>query len=347
MIMLIYPDFAVENDLNILTSIVCHNETKGCSWKGNYVSYRDHFQVWTFENLQCDYCSKFITNRLLNEQYYEICPKAPVSCPLKKFDCNIQILRESIQDHIASSLIEHIVLLPNGVSLFINQSMSIAHQPLCTISLPKLSIEKTNNKFFENKSLNQDQINEQIRLQKYLRSQIKQLIKEEYYIINSGVNVKLYKNELYKLQQQYALSRFLTNKETYLWYINNLQEIFQNAKQATQSNDISSSFYTYRGGYKISLKIYVNGHITAQNTYLSLHLTILCGPCDSYLNWPFDNPILICLYDNSAKQYHIFHTITPEKYSECFQQPKMNENPSVQILEFCPLSMIFNSWIPI
>ncbi|CAF5085492.1 unnamed protein product [Rotaria sp. Silwood1] len=129
--------------------------------------------------------------------------------------------------------------------------MSIAHQPLCTISLPKLSIEKTNNKFFENKSLNQDQINEQIRLQKYLRSQIKQLIKEEYYIINSGVNVKLYKNELYKLQQQYALSRFLTNKETYLWYINNLQEIFQNAKQATQSNDISSSFYTYRGGYKI------------------------------------------------------------------------------------------------
>ncbi|CAF1187224.1 unnamed protein product [Rotaria sordida] len=30
----IYPDFAAENDLNILTNIICHNETKGCSWKG-------------------------------------------------------------------------------------------------------------------------------------------------------------------------------------------------------------------------------------------------------------------------------------------------------------------------
>ncbi|CAF1437205.1 unnamed protein product, partial [Rotaria magnacalcarata] len=86
----IYPDFAVENDLDILTNIVCRNETKGCSWKGNYVSYRDHCQACTFETLQCEYCSKSITNRLLHGQHYEICPKAPVSCPLKKFGCNIQ-----------------------------------------------------------------------------------------------------------------------------------------------------------------------------------------------------------------------------------------------------------------
>ncbi|CAF2174115.1 unnamed protein product [Rotaria magnacalcarata] len=337
----IHPDLAVENDLSMLTNIVCLNETKGCSWKGSYALYKDHCQVCTFENLQCEYCSKSITNRLLNEQHCEICPKVPVSCPLEKFGCNVQILPESIQDHIASSLVEHILLLADGVSSFINQSMSIADQPLSTNSLPKLSIEKTNNECFENKSLNEDQINEQIRLQTYLRSQIKQLT-EEPCILISGVTVKLYEIELHKLQQQYALSRFLTNKETYLWHINNVQEMFQNVKQAPQSNDISTSFYTYRGGYKISLQLYINGHITAQETYSSLHLTILRGPCDSYLNWPFNKPILICLYDNSAKQEHIFHTITPEKYSECFQQPKMNENPSVKILEFCPLSMIFS-----
>ncbi len=39
----IHTDFGMENDLKRLDGIVCHNKTNGCSWEGDYLSYKVNF----------------------------------------------------------------------------------------------------------------------------------------------------------------------------------------------------------------------------------------------------------------------------------------------------------------
>jgi hypothetical protein len=42
-------------------------------------------------DVRCEYCSMSFTNRSLYEQHSQICPKAFIICPFKKFGCSTQV----------------------------------------------------------------------------------------------------------------------------------------------------------------------------------------------------------------------------------------------------------------
>ncbi|CAF2922694.1 unnamed protein product [Rotaria sp. Silwood2] len=338
----IYTDFGVVNDLKRLTDIICYNKLNGCSWQGNYTAYKEHLQVCTFQRIQCEHCSITFTNRDLYEQHDRVCPKALVSCPLKTIGCDTQIRREALQDHIISSSIEHLQILADVCSLFQNQSIPTYSQPSSIHPISSSTIENFDIKSLQHELIKQTEVIEQLRLeQKSLQSM---LIKRERDLTRVSVDLQLFKGELCQLKKEFELSKsYIHNDGTYLWRIDNIQQSFRNAKNASQSTFINSpSFYTSRYGYKISLKLYLNGDKTVRNEYLSLYITIMRGEYDSLLNWPFKYPITLCLYDRNSKQDHVIHTITPDLYSDCFQQPKMDANKSGGIPEFCPLWKIYN-----
>ncbi|CAF4645297.1 unnamed protein product [Rotaria sp. Silwood1] len=338
----IYTDFGVINDLKRLTDIICYNKSNGCSWQGNYMAYKEHLQVCTFQHIQCEYCAITFTNHVLYEQHDRICPKALVSCPLKKFGCNTQIRREALQDHISSSSVEHLQILADICSSFQNQAITTYSQPLSIQSTAISTSENLDIKSLQNELIKQTQIIEQLRLeQKSLQSM---LIKRERDLTRVSVDLQLFKGDLCQLKKEFELSKsFIHNDGTYLWRIDNIQQSFRNAKNASQSICISSSpFYTSKYGYKMSLKLYLNGDKSVRDTYLSVYITIMRGEYDSLLNWPFQYPITLCLYDRNLKQDHVVHTIKPDLDSDCFQQPKMDANKSGGIPEFCPLWKIFN-----
>jgi hypothetical protein len=188
----------------------------------------------------------------------------------------------------------------------------------------------------------QDQIIEQLRFeQKSLKTMLN---KREQDLERACVNVQLLKGELCDLRKEFQLSKtYIHSDGTYLWRIDNIQELFFNAKNASQPTYINSPcFYTSKYGYKLSLKLYIDGDKTVRNTHLSLYVTVMSGEYDSLLKWPFSYPITFCLYDRSSKQDHIVHTLTPDVNSECFKQPRMDANKSGGIPEFCPLWKVFN-----
>ncbi|CAF1012763.1 unnamed protein product [Rotaria sordida] len=338
----IYKDFGIENDLKRLTDIICNNKSNGCSWQGNYMSYKEHLQICTFQRIQCEYCSITFTNQVLYEQHYRICPKALVSCPLKKFGCDTQIRREDLEDHILSSSVEHLQILADICSSFQNQSITTNLQPLSIHTIPTSISENLDVKSLQNELIKQTQMIEQLRLeQKSLQSM---LIKRERDLTRVSVDLQLFKGELCQLKKEFELSKtYIHNDGTYLWRIDNIQQLFRNAKNASKPiSIISSSFYTSKYGYKLSLRLYLNGDTSVRDKYLSLYITIMRGEYDSLLNWPFKYPITLCLYDRNSKQDHVVHTITPDLDSDSFQQPKMDANKSGGIPEFCPLWKIFN-----
>ncbi|CAF0816201.1 unnamed protein product [Rotaria sp. Silwood1] len=338
---IIYTDSAMKNDMKRLSDIVCHNKSKGCSWRGDYTSYANHLQVCTLEGLQCEQCSLTFIDRFLYEQHGQLCPKALISCPLKKFGCDIQVLPESIHHHIESSLVQHIVLLADSFSSFINQSMISCKQSLSTSYVPTAKDEHLDNRSLQNKSVNENPIKINIDSQQSLPSCTKPTIKYEQDIINSDIRLKLNEDKVCKFEKQNAVERFLSNDNGLFWRINNIQDLFQNARKASEPTYVSSSFDIENSSYQISLKLYLNGDNIGRNTYLSLYVRIIRDPSYSYMNGSYRYAqILLCLYDNSPDHNHVIHKITLEINNEYFQQQTIDENEWSKVSKFCPLSMV-------
>lgn len=52
-----------------------------------------------------------------------------------------------------------------------------------------------------------------------------------------------------------------------------------------------SAFYTSKYGYKMCLRIYLNGDGTGRGTHLSLFFVVMRGHSDALLKWPFNQKV--------------------------------------------------------
>ena len=238
---------------------------------------------------------------------------------------SVEIRREALAEHVVSSSVEHLQYIAERLSSMV----SITPQPE---NHPSISPEH---------SKHAQQI-EQLRVeQKSLQAL---LSKREQDLIRTRVDLQLYKGELCQIRKDLEQAQSLAYHDgTYLWRLDNLQQLFHNAKNGSQASCLlSPPFFTSKFGYKLALKVYLNGDKTVRNTHLSIYVTVMRGEYDSVLQWPFAYPITLCLYDRSSHQDHVVHTFTPDQSSDCFQQPRMEANKSSGIQEFCPLCKVFN-----
>lgn len=54
---------------------------------------------------------------------------------------------------------------------------------------------------------------------------------------------------------------------------------------------LSAAFYTSKYGYKMCLRVYLNGDGTGRGTHLSLFFVVMKGPNDALLRWPFNQKV--------------------------------------------------------
>lgn len=52
-----------------------------------------------------------------------------------------------------------------------------------------------------------------------------------------------------------------------------------------------TAFYTSKYGYKMCLRVYLNGDGTGRGTHLSLFFVVMKGPNDALLRWPFNQKV--------------------------------------------------------
>ncbi|UJR10388.1 hypothetical protein I4U23_014593 [Adineta vaga] len=329
----IYPNIPMESELERFTDILCRNHSNGCAWKGNYLSYKNHLETCQFERFQCECCSTTFPQRLAYEQHYVICPKALVSCPLSQFGCNVQLLREDLSNHVLSSSVEHLQIIANVLSTHQTEPQILS--PLSVSNPIELNSLKT-------ELLRCTQFHEQFRSEQ--QSHQAMLMKHERDVSRALVNSQLNKGDICTLEKKVpSLKSSNHNDGTYVWIIENIQDLFRNAKNAPQPiHLISSPFYTANDGYKLSLKVYLNGDKSVRDTYLSVYVTMRRNDYDALLNWPFIYPITLCLFDQSIKHDHVVRTLTPDIESKCFHRPEMDANISAGIPEFCPLWKVFS-----
>ncbi|CAF1316208.1 unnamed protein product [Rotaria magnacalcarata] len=130
-----------------------------------------------------------------------------------------------------------------------------------------------------------------------------------------------------------------------IWRIENVLEKTYDAQSERQTSIYSPAFFTSESGYKLCVRLYLNGDGSARGTHVSIFLVILRGPYDAILQWPFSYRVSFCLYDQltimesgELKQAkHIIESFRPDTKSLSFQRPPLSMNIASGIPKFISL----------
>ena len=128
----------------------------------------------------------------------------------------------------------------------------------------------------------------------------------------------------------------------FVWKIPDVRRRRQEAKAGRTISLYSAPFYTSRHGYKLCLRLYMDGDGSGKGSHLSFFLTIMRGEFDALLSWPFRQTVSLILVDQD-RQRDIIQSFRPEPSSSSFQRPRMEMNVASGCPAFAPLSVLDSS----
>ncbi|CAF1453172.1 unnamed protein product [Adineta ricciae] len=141
------------------------------------------------------------------------------------------------------------------------------------------------------------------------------------------------------------LSTQVCNDGTFIWKITDVAQKISDAIAERQTSIYSPPFYSSSNGYKMCMRLYVNGDGQARRTHLSLFFVLLRGEYDAILDWPFSYKVTFCLFNQQDKR-HLIDSFRPDPKSNSFQRPRTGMNIASGIPRFCPLTSIHQANSP-
>ncbi|XP_012313657.2 TNF receptor-associated factor 1 [Aotus nancymaae] len=142
-----------------------------------------------------------------------------------------------------------------------------------------------------------------------------------------------------KLEQSLRLMEEASFDGTFLWKITNVTRRCQESACGKTVSLFSPAFYTAKYGYKLCLRLYLNGDGTGKRTHLSLFIVIMRGEYDALLPWPFRNKVTFMLLDQNNRE-HAIDAFRPDLSSASFQRPQSETNVASGCPLFFPLSKL-------
>jgi len=126
-----------------------------------------------------------------------------------------------------------------------------------------------------------------------------------------------------------------------LWKISDFARKKQEAVSGMQTSLYSPCFYSSSHGYKMCVRLYLNGDGMGRGTHISLFFVVMRGQYDALLRWPFRQKVTFMLLDQDNVE-HVIDAFRPDPSSNSFQRPKREMNIASGCPTFCPLSELNN-----
>uniref|UniRef100_A0A8C6QPF2 TNF receptor-associated factor n=1 Tax=Nannospalax galili TaxID=1026970 RepID=A0A8C6QPF2_NANGA len=142
-----------------------------------------------------------------------------------------------------------------------------------------------------------------------------------------------------KLEQSLRLMEEASFDGTFLWKITNVTRRCHESVCGRTVSLFSPAFYTSKYGYKLCLRLYLNGDGSGKKTHLSLFIVIMRGEYDALLPWPFRNKVTFMLLDQNNRE-HAIDAFRPDLNSASFQRPQSETNVASGCPLFFPLSRL-------
>ncbi|NXO43465.1 TRAF2 factor, partial [Locustella ochotensis] len=125
----------------------------------------------------------------------------------------------------------------------------------------------------------------------------------------------------------------------FLWKITEVGRKLQDSVTGRTVSLYSPAFYTAKYGYKVCLRVYLNGDGTGKGTHLSLFFVVMKGDYDALLPWPFRHKVTFMLLDQNNRE-HVIDAFRPDLSSASFQRPVNDMNVASGCPLFLPLSKL-------
>jgi TNF receptor-associated factor 2 len=137
----------------------------------------------------------------------------------------------------------------------------------------------------------------------------------------------------------------------FIWRITNVASKRAEAQRSGQdvrsTSLYSPTFFTSQAGYRLRLRVFLNGEPggDAANRFLSLFICVCRGQYDAILPWPFRRNVNLMLLDQSAARQHVKKSIRQDGavgvYTSAFKRPESEMNVPIGFTQFVELEKIF------
>ncbi|KAL8174393.1 UNVERIFIED_CONTAM: hypothetical protein K2H54_043733 [Gekko kuhli] len=142
-----------------------------------------------------------------------------------------------------------------------------------------------------------------------------------------------------RLQQKLLLSTEATYNGIFLWKITDVHQKCYEAVSRKVCSLQSPAFYTARYGYKLCMRLYLNGEGRGKGTHMSVFLVLLRGEYDALLQWPFAHKITFMLLDQDNGD-HLTNTFYTDPSSASSQRPVTDMNEASGFSRFLSLAKL-------
>ncbi|KAM7093072.1 TNF receptor-associated factor 2 isoform 4-T4 [Molossus nigricans] len=323
-----FPDNAARREVESLPA-VCPSD--GCTWKGTLKEYefQDHIRM----------CGKF-----------------PVPCRFHDVGCPEMVEGEKQQEHELQQLREHLAMMlgalletkhlslgcseaggweagPLGPGLALSKAAELLRRCealerktatfeniVCVLNREVERVAMTAEACGRQHRLDQDRI-------EALSNKVQQLER----------SIGLKDLAMADLEQKVQEMEASTFDGVFVWKISDFARKRQEAVAGRTPAIFSPAFYTSRYGYKMCLRVYLNGDGTGRGTHLSLFFVVMKGPNDALLRWPFNQKVTLMLLDQNNRE-HVIDAFRPDVTSSSFQRPVSDMNIASGCPLFCPVS---------
>ena len=127
----------------------------------------------------------------------------------------------------------------------------------------------------------------------------------------------------------------------YIWKIPDITRRRRDAVMGKTVSLYSAPFYTDRFGYRMCLRVYLDGDGSGKGRYISFFLTIMKGEYDALLEWPFQLTVTLTMI-NQKGNGNIVQSFKPNPNSASFHRPKSDMNVASGCPKFAALSVLDN-----
>ncbi|UJR18447.1 hypothetical protein I4U23_005352 [Adineta vaga] len=321
-----------------------------CDWRGKLRSYQVSFDQ-CHEDSVCEYCDEqFNSTNALNQHMRHECPMITVSCALKEYGCSHSGFRAEMKKHYLSeehqgALFHFVRRLELGLRREPHQNSNDRDigqlQQICQLGnslADRIQILEKDLSCISDKN---------VHLQNSLETVMKDVISlkssaEEQNICLDRMKCmqETLKRDIESIKHNVESTHHMPDDGTLVWKIPNFLEKLADAQSERQTSIYSPPFYTSPTGYKMRMRLYLNGEGNARRTHMSLFFVLMRGEYDGILKFPFNYTVTFCLFDQTDSRRHIIDSFRPDVKLNSFQRPRSNMNIASGIPKFVPLSVL-------
>ncbi|XP_042334862.1 TNF receptor-associated factor 2 isoform X2 [Sceloporus undulatus] len=363
-----FPDNAARREVESLPAICVH---EGCAWKGTIKDYEAHDEVCPKFPLTCEGCGKKKIPREKFPDHVKSCSKCKAPCRFQPVGCNEVVENEKLPEHESRCLGEHLYMLLNFVLSLRSESQKLSspsgllsveegssplrggdpllselESPSVLELLGRCEALERKTVTFENIVCVLNREVERVALTAEAYHRQHQLDQEKIEALSSKVRQlerSIALKDLALSEMEHAIQEMdaASHDGIFIWKITDFARKRQDAIAGRSPAIFSPAFYTSKYGYKMCLRIYLNGDGTGRGTHLSLFFVVMKGPSDALLRWPFNQKVTLMLLDQNNRE-HVIDAFRPDVTSSSFQRPVSDMNIASGCPLFCPIAKMEN-----